>query len=151
MQPRSRRFVGLAIAVALGYFFFLQTRDGWVSYWLRTDGQQGIAKITADYWGGHGQVVYYYDVNQKHYTGISGKNWRDPHYGDVRPGSEAVVYYSASHPWLSALYIPDTVVPGLPVLVIAFLIEMIAVVTIINPGSKWAFNLSDKKQNKNAA
>jgi hypothetical protein len=91
-------------------------------------------------------LVYYYDVNQKHYTGVSGTNWRDPHYSDARPGSEAVVYYSASHPWLSALYMPGTVITALPVVVIAFLIELIAVVTVINPGSKWAFDLSEKKR-----
>jgi len=122
-----------------------------MSYWLRTDSQQGIAKVTADYWGGHGQVVYYYDVNQKHYTGISGTNWKDPRYDNVRPGGKAVVYYSASHPWLSALYMPDTVVEGLPVLIIAFLIELVAIVTIIYPGSGWAFDLSEKKRDKNAA
>ena len=149
MQPRSRRLVGLAVAIVLGYFFYLRVREGWLNYWLRTDSQQCTAKITADYWGGHGQVVYYYDLKQKHYTGVSGKNWRDPHYSDARPGSEAVVYYSASHPWLSALYIPDTVITAFPVLVVALVIELIAVVTIINPGSKWAFDLSEKKRGPN--
>jgi hypothetical protein len=151
MCSRSQRLVGLVVTVGLGYFFFLQARSGWTSYWLRTDGMEGIAKITEDYWGGHGRVVYDYDANQKHYTGISGTNWKDPRYSNARPGNEAIVYYSASHPWLSLLYIPDTIVEGLPVLIIAFLIELIAIVTIIRPGSAWAFDLTEKKRDKNAA
>jgi hypothetical protein len=150
MRSRSQRIVGLAVAVALGYFFLLQARSSWISYWLRTDAQQGTARITEDYWGGHGRVVYRYDVNQKHYTGISGTNWKDPRYDNVRPGHDAIVYYSASHPWLSLLYVPDTVVEGLPVLIIAFLIELVAIVTIIRPGSGWAFDLNEKKRAKNA-
>src|ERR1700677_2565180 len=135
MSLRAQRLTGLAVAVFLGYFLFQRAHLSWINFWLRTDAQQSIAKVVGDYWGGHGEVGYHYDVNQKHYTGISGTKWRDPHYSDVRPGGEAVVYYSVSHPWLSSLYIPDTVVDALPVLIVVFLFELIAIVTIIRPAS----------------
>ncbi|HEX9048890.1 MAG TPA: hypothetical protein VF988_17830 [Verrucomicrobiae bacterium] len=145
MKPFARRVVGLVIAIALGQFFYLRIHEGWLHYWLLTDAAEGKAKITANYWAGHGQVVYYYDVKQAHYSGVSGKNWRAQNYNDVGPGSETVVFYSASHPWLSSLCMPSSVVSGIPVLVVAFVIELFAMITIIKPESKWAFNLDEKK------
>lgn len=151
MRSYQLRLAGLFMAIVLGDFFFLQVRSDWRNYWLRTDPQQGMATIMKKYWGGHGNYVYQYSVNLKQYAGRSQRNWRDPQYSNVLPGDQAVVFYSASHPWLSQLYKPDTVIQGLPVLVIAFLIELIAIVTIIRPNSKWAFDAGDKKGKNNVA
>jgi hypothetical protein len=143
----SPRWIGLIIAIALGDFLFLQVRSAWTNYWLLKDGQPGMAIVTKDYWGGHNVVVYEYAVNQKHYTGRSSRSWQEPRYRNVRAGDESVVYFSASHPWLSLLNKPRIVVEGLPVVIIVLGLELFAVVTIINPRSKWAFNISDKREN----
>jgi hypothetical protein len=58
MKPLARRFVGLAIAIVLGQFFYLRIHEGWMSYWLLKDNQQGTAEVTGNDWGGHGRVDY---------------------------------------------------------------------------------------------
>jgi hypothetical protein len=146
MKPLARRFVGLAVAIVLGQFFYLRIHEGWMSYWLLKDNQQGTAEVTGNDWGGHGRVDYIYAVNHQQYAGVSGKNWKDPRSDSVQPGNKTIVYYSASHPWISALYVPDTMIAGWPVIIIASLIELIAIITIVKPGSNWAFDLSDKKR-----
>ena len=109
-----------------------------------TDAQQGMATITKPYWGGHGMYDYRYVVDGRGYTGISYRDWQDPKYSNAQPGGEAVVYFSVSRPWLSLLYKPSAVIEGLPVLVVVFILELFAVVTVIRPESKWALNLSGK-------
>ncbi len=141
----SPRLVGFVIAIALGDFLFLQARSAWTNYWLLQDGQQGMAIVTNELWSGHNAVGYRYTVNEKEYTGRSGRNWKIEKYSKVPVGGESVVYFSASHPWLSLLYEPRTVIEGLPVVIIVMFFEFFAVATIISPGNKWAFDLSDKK------
>ncbi len=92
----------------------------------------------------HNAVGYQYVVDQKQYSGRSGRNWKDQK--KVQVGEESVVYYSASHPWLSLLYMPQVVLEGLPVILIVLILEMSALFTIIKPKSGWAFNLIEKKQ-----
>jgi len=140
-----------AFAIGLGYFFFLQARIAWTNYWLLKDAQQGMAVVTKELWSGHNEVGYRYAVGQHEYTGRSYRNWQDSKYSNVQVGGESVVYFSASHPWLSLLYKPRAVVEGLPVLVVAFFVELIAVVTVICPKSKLAFDLSDKETKSKAA
>jgi hypothetical protein len=89
-------------------------------------------------------VGYEYVVDQKHYSGRSGRNWKDQK--EVQVGEESVVYFSASHPWLSLLYMPQTVLEGLPVIIIVLVLEAFAVITIIRPKSGWAFSLIEKGQ-----
>jgi hypothetical protein len=105
-----------------------------------------MAVVTKEYWGGHGQVIYRYVVNQQEFTGISKRNWQEEKYKSVRPGEEAVVYFSASHPWLSLLYKPDVIVEILPAL-IPLVLGVFVVMTAVNPKSKWSLNLSDRKEN----
>jgi hypothetical protein len=135
------RLSALIIALLLGQFFYIQWRSAWTNYWLLTDSREGVATITKELWSGHGQVGYTYAVDQSSYTGKSTRNWQDERYSDVPVGGVSVVYYSASHPWLSLLYKPTTLVGGLPVIIIAFGIELLLVITVVNPRSKWALNL----------
>jgi len=152
-QPRllSPRTQGAIIAVILGYFLLTQFEAARESYWLLKDGRQGMAVITRDLWTGHRGVAYRYQVNQRQYTGKGRRNSTDPRYINALPGSESVVYYSASHPWISALDFPRTMVEGLPVILIVMMLETIAVVTVIKPNSRWAFRTKQGNVPQNAA
>jgi len=110
------------------------------------DAQKGTAIVTKELWSGHNAVGYRYVVDQKQYSGHSGRNWQDKSYSKVQVGEESVVYFSASHPWLSLLYMPRAVLEGLPVIIIVLIVEAFAVVTIIKPKSGWAFSLMEKEQ-----
>ncbi|PYU33229.1 MAG: hypothetical protein DMG31_09365 [Acidobacteria bacterium] len=141
----SARFFAAVVAVFLGWLLFGWTTDTWRSYWLRKDGQQGIAVVTKELWTGHDSVAYRYTVNEKEYAGQSMRNWREQKYSRVGLGERSVVYFSASHPWLSLLFKPDTAVEGLPVLLLVVVLEALALLTIINPKSRWALNFSGTK------
>lgn len=88
---------------------------------------------------------YRYSVNGKNYSGVCGRNWQDPKYSGVEAGEESIVYYSASHPWISCLRKPRTVIEGLPVILIALFLEVLAAMTIVNPQSRWAFDFNVRK------
>jgi hypothetical protein len=142
MTPRGARLTGLVIALALSQFVFLRARSAWTNHWLLRDAQQGSALVTKEHWGGHDVVCYNYKVGQKEYSGHSGRNWKDEK--RVQVGQRTVVFFSASHPWLSLLYVPRGVLEGLPVILIVLVLEAFAVVTIIAPESGWAFSLMEK-------
>src|SRR5215831_6445075 len=127
MSRSSQRWVGLAIALFLGWFLVGQARSAWKNHWLLTDPQEGMAVITKEHWGGHGRFVYKYAVSGTRYTGVSSRNWQDPKYSSVGPGGESIVYYSASHPWISLLFKPRTVVEGLPGIIIVLCFEFFAI------------------------
>lgn len=150
MTARGARIVGLILAIALGQFLYLRAREAWKSYWLLKDSQKGIAAIMSEHWSGHNTVDYKYMVNGKEYASHSARNWDDPKYKDAQPGQESVVYFSASHPWLSQLSMPGTILEGAPVVLIVLGFEVFAIITIINPTSGWAFSLVDKEK-KNGA
>ena len=109
------------------------------------DGLQGMAAITQE----HSKRImdYKYTVDQKEYEGKSRSNWEGEYKG-VRVGDACVMYFSASHPWLSALYKPRAVVEGLPALIVALLFESFFIATVINPKGKWALNLDNKNSNQ---
>lgn len=144
MTSRGARLTGLVLALALGQFLFLRVRSTWTNYWLLSDARHGTAIVTKELWSGHNAVGYKYVVDQKQYSGHSGRNWKEKKEAQV--GDETVVYFSASHPWLSLLYMPQGVLDGLPVIIIVLVIEMFAVITIIKPKSGWAFSLLEKEQ-----
>jgi len=146
MHSFPARLAGLVLATALGYFLFGWARTAWINYWLLTDSREGMAAVTKMHWGGHGRVVYQYIANGKKYTGASSRNWQDLRYREVKPGGESIVYYSASHPWISQLYKPRAIVEGWPVLLIVLPLEFMALMTLIKPNSGWAFNIDEKKQ-----
>jgi hypothetical protein len=144
MTPRGARLTGLVLAIALGQFLFLRAREAWTNHWLLKDARQGTAVVTKELWSGHNAVGYEYSVDQRQYAGRSGRNWKDQK--KVLVGEQTTVYYSASHPSLSLLYMPEGVLAGLPVIIIALVIEAFAVITIIKPKSGWAFSLIGKEQ-----
>jgi hypothetical protein len=146
MTSRGARLAALIIAILLGHFLYLRARSAWVNYWLLKDAHQGIATVTEELWSGHKVVGYNYIVNQKDYTGRSRRNRQDKKYGNVQVGETSVVYFSASHPWLSLLYMPQAVLEGLPVILLVLALETFAVITIVNPNSRWAFSFIQKAQ-----
>ena len=148
MTARGARLTALVLAMALGQFLYLRAESAWTNYWLLTDARQGTALVTNERWSGHGAVGYKYVVDQKQFTGHSGRNWKDPKRVEV--GEETVVYFSASHPWLSLLYMPRGMLEGLPVILIVLVIEVFALITIIKPRSGWAFSLMEKEQKDGA-
>lgn len=140
MRSSPPRLSALILALPLAWWLYLQARSSWINYWLLKDCQQAMAVVTEDYWGGHGRVVYRYIVNEQPYTGLSSRNWKDEKSSKVGIGEQTVVYFSASHPWLSLLYKPDRYLDVLPAL-IALTLEFFVVMTAVNPKSKWALNL----------
>jgi hypothetical protein len=144
MTAREARWSGLILALVLCLFLFWWTQDAWTNYWLLRDARQGNALVTKEHWSGHDNVVYQYVVEQREYSGRSSRNWKDAK--KVHVGERTVVYFSASHPWLSLLYMPDTALVGLPVIVLVLVLEIFAVITIIRPKSRWAFNWRQKRE-----
>lgn len=137
----SPRIQGALLVITLGLFLFPILRGWWMNYWILKDGQTGTALVTGKYWGGHGNVNYRYVVVEKEYTGHSARNWRDPRYARVGNGEHCPVYFSASHPWVSALYRPDGVAGALPVVILILLLEACALATLISPSNRYALRL----------
>jgi len=138
----------LLFALLLGYaFVFTPARQVWKDHWLVRDGQEGTAVITKEHWAGHGVVVYRYRVGQKVYTGQDRRSRQNSKYAHAVPGEESVVYFSSSHPWLSAINLPRNVgIEGLPVVMLAWLIEVSLFITLVNPKSSWALRLGGQRQ-----
>src|ERR1700720_3353814 len=136
------RVSALVIAIILGLFLVGLISSVRAEYWLLKDAEEGIAIVTKDLWTGHNGVAYRYTVNHKEYTGEGMRNYQDPRYRNVHPGDKSVVYYSASHPWMSSLRRPDRIGEGLPVVLLVLFFETLAVITLINPQHKWAFNIN---------
>ena len=144
MNPNGARLAALVVALALGWFLWLRMQSGWTHYWLLQDAQKGTAIITGDLWSGHDAVGYRYVVGQNQYDGRSSRDWQDKRYSKVQMGQESPVYFSASHPWLSLLYVPRGIVDGLPVIIVVVILETLALLSIINPKSRWAFSFASK-------
>ena len=137
----SPRIQGALLTIVLCIPLSFLVQEWWLNYWILKDGQTGTALVTGYSWGGHGHVDYLYAVDQKEYTGRGRRDWRDARYSGVGPGQHCPVYFSASHPWLSALYRPDTVPVALPVGLLILLLQSCAVATLINPMNRWALPL----------
>jgi hypothetical protein len=142
------RLQALFIALLLGYPFGVgPIRGVWKDHWLVKDGQQGVAVVTKEHWAGHNAVVYQYRVGQHVYTGQDRRSSQNPQYAHVGPGGKTVMYFSSSHPWLSAIDRPGRVgIPGLPVLLLVWLLVAGLIATAINPNGRWAFNLSGPRK-----
>jgi hypothetical protein len=114
-------------------------RQAWRDHWLVKDGREGKAMITEWHWAGHGVVIYEYRVGQNVYTGQDRRSLHNPQYTNSIPGERTVVYYSSSHPWLSAINLPEGVfITGLPVVLLVWFLEAGLLITVINPNSRWA-------------
>lgn len=142
--PMVMRLCASFLTVVLGYRFVVSpARELWTNYWLLRDGTQGVAVVLKDDWSGHGIVDYRYRVNQRVYTGQDFRSWQNPKYAHVTAGEESIVYFSSTHPWISAINLPRSVMfEGLPVVLLVWLIEIGLIITIVKPNSRWAFNLS---------
>ena len=90
--------------IVLAYFLICAIRVFWMSYWLAADGKQSTALITREH--AHGVVSYRYSVDDLEYTGSSQRNWGNERYRNIHTGQESIVYFSASHPWISSLETP---------------------------------------------
>jgi hypothetical protein len=146
MGSFAPRLFSLIVATALAAMLVSAARQSWMHYWLLQDGRQGMAMVTSEVWSGHNAVNYKYVGNHKEFAGASARNWKEEKYRNVRVGEESVVFFSASHPWLSALSMPDGVITGLPGLIVALLMEFFFVMTVINPKGRWALKIRDRKQ-----
>ena len=116
------RLFAVALTLFLGYYFIIgPAQEAWSNYWLVKDGQEGTAIVSKELSSGHNVVRYRYRVNQMEYTGQDSRSWQDPKYANVLVGERAPVYFSSSHPWLSALNRPrSAMIEGLPVIVLVW-------------------------------
>jgi hypothetical protein len=144
VTAREARWSGLVLALALCLFLFWWAQDAWTNYWLLKDAQQGCALVMREHWSGHDNVVYRYVVGQREYIGQSSRNGKDAK--KVQVGERAMVYFSASHPWLSRLSMPENVLVGLPVIVLVLVLAVFAVITFIKPKALCAFNWRQKRE-----
>jgi hypothetical protein len=94
-------WVGL---IALVYFLAVGIKVFWTSYWLAKDAKQSSALITKE--RSYRVVDYSYSVDDRQYTGSSRRNWENEKYRNVFTGEQSIVYFSASHPWISSLETP---------------------------------------------
>ncbi|HEV2194422.1 MAG TPA: hypothetical protein VGR55_02515 [Candidatus Acidoferrum sp.] len=142
--PALDRIFAVALTLLLGYYFIIApSQEAWSNYWLVKDAQEGTAIVTKELWTGHNVVQYRYRVNQKEYTGQDRRSRQDPRYANVLVGERSPVYFSSSHPWLSALNRPHSaMIEGLPVVVLVWFLIALLVITAINPNNKWALKFS---------
>ena len=143
-QPTIDKIWASFLALLLGYFFVVEpVRQVWHDYWLVRDAQQTVAVITKEHWAGHDVVLYRNSVNGQEYEGQDRRSYQGPKYARVMPGENSVIYFSSSHPGLSAINRPRIgMVEGLPVILIAWMIEGLLLGTLINPRGRWALNFS---------
>jgi hypothetical protein len=141
---QQQRFTGTSVALFLGWFLFQRAQSSWVNYWLLADSKQGTAIVTNELWSGHDAVGYNYQVGQQEYTGKDVRPWHRLKNNGLHIGEQTIVYYSESHPWLSLLNRPRTFVEGWPVVLIALIIEVFAIIAIFNPKSGWALGSETK-------
>ena len=143
------RLVLLIPASVLAYaFLFVPGLETWHRYLLMKDGREGRSEIIR--FAPKNQVVYRYGVNQKEYTGRDRRTDDDRRAARGNPEEERAptVYYSASHPWISRLHRPTTLIPpGLPVFMLAWFFLALMLLTIVNPRHKWALQMGGTKKN----
>ena len=136
----------LVVALVLGWILIVCITETWGEYWLLKDAQEGTAVVIARLPSGRQsrdhRVAYSYAVNGKTYKGQSGRNYEE-RYQREQPGEKSVVYYSASHPWISSLSRPQRF--GLELLFILFLLacETKTLLSLIYPQSKRALHYSE--------
>jgi hypothetical protein len=137
---QSVRFPASIAVLFFGWFLVGEARSMWTSYWLLRDRQQGSAVVTKEH--GHNVVDYSYRVNGKAYRGTDRRRYltQEHRYVNIFVGGEAVVYFSSSHPWLSALTPPDNILPaGFPGTLLFLAMEIWFLITLVNPNSRWAY------------
>lgn len=135
MKKRNQvRLVMLFPTIMLGGFIFSFFHICWTDFWLTQDAARTTAIITGE--KSHGVVAYKYTVGGNEFVGQSQRSRDESQKTAV--GGQAPVYVSSSRPWLSSLEVPAFPPSGTPVVVIALLIEVLFVLTVVNPKGKWA-------------
>jgi hypothetical protein len=99
-KPYERLTMALVVGCVLAMF----SVAWWEYCWLIVDGRRGVAVVTEEH--SHGIVDYEYVVKGVQYTGRSQRNWDEEKYRNVGVGQKSIVFFSASHPWLSSLETP---------------------------------------------
>lgn len=94
-----------AAFTALFLIFYAGPRHFRDSYFLTKDAKEATAVLTEQ--RQHGVFRYKYSVAGHEYSGASQRNWEQEKYRNVEVGNESVVFYSASHPWISSLETPQ--------------------------------------------
>lgn len=87
-------------------------------------------------------VNYTFRVNGKEYKGTDRERYisQDHRYEDVTLGGETVVHFSSSHPWLSSLARPESILPdGFLGILVFLLFDILLIRTLIDPNSKNAY------------
>jgi|SRR5580658_2473893 hypothetical protein len=144
IEMMQERLQGLVLALVLGSFcLVVPFRAPWTNYWLLRDGLPARA-VVIDL-REHGTVGYRYRVNGNEYmaSGYEPKKGSVPSMG---PGESITVYYSASHPSVSATGRPVTIFDGAWPMIIVFFwpFEFMAIATVVSPRSKWAYRFGSR-------
>lgn len=100
------------------------------SNWILRDGVLTTAHVTGV--GSHNCVYYTYSVAGTHYSGYGTREYRDPRYASVGTGGQTVLWYSASHPWISSPLRPRAMYDGSPFVIIASALDLLFVACLIS-------------------
>ncbi len=130
--PISARVIPLVLAVFAAVMLVLGCMRMWRNHWVLKDGARGTATIIGELWTGHRTASYRYTVDQTVYSGWSERNTEEPG-RRAEPGDDSIVYYSASHPWLSSLHKPSGVYDGGPAIFLFGGLEVLALAALIWP------------------
>ena len=131
MNQWSFRFGVLLSALVLLWGIVIWFNQAHARYWLRHDGTQGVATITAE--GFKHTVHYAYSVSGTRYTGHSQRDWQDPRHSEVRIGQSTPVRFSKSHPWVSSLPAPQHTLDSFPWVLGALALESLLLYLMVAP------------------
>jgi hypothetical protein len=91
-------------------------------------------------------VIYYtYSVGRASFTGHGQREYRDARYERVGIGARTVVWYSASHPWISTSRRPDATLYGLPWLVVVLLLDFAMIWGLVD---RWRDGRKDRESTR---
>ena len=104
---RPGLIAGVVLWTMLAVWYWGDVRE---RYWILHDGVRTIGHVTGE--GGHNVIYYTYRAAGTRFSGGGPRDYRDERYAHVGVGGESVVWYSASHPWISTPCRPDSVLDG---------------------------------------
>jgi hypothetical protein len=116
----------VVVTTTFAVMYWRETRE---RYWILHDGVRSTARVTSE--GGHDTIHYTYSAAGTSFSGRGPRDYRDERYAHVGIGGESVVWYSASHPWISTPRWPDSVLIGLPWIVVVTLVDLLFVALLL--------------------
>ncbi len=134
----QERLQALFLALALSSFcLIIPFREAWTNYWLSRDGRHARGVVTAE----GAALGYRYRVDRIEYRACCYKIGLG-----MAPDESVTVYYSASHPSVSALKLPVSMADGAwPVMIlIGWPFEFMAIATVVSPRGKWAYRFGSR-------